>query len=105
MWYSNSLIQHSLSSGLTMKSILSLVLALVINTVAVAQVLLNSSTEPSLTDKVDKLFAKWDKPDLTGCSVGIVKDGKLIYKRGYGVANLDYNTPISPASVFNVGLK
>ncbi len=53
--------------------------------------------------KVDKLFEKWDKPDSPGCALGIVKDGRLIYKRGYGMANLDYNIPLSSKSVFDIG--
>ena len=50
--------------------------------------------------KVDELFAKWDKPDSPGCALGVIKDGRFIYKRGYGMANLDYNIPLSPQSVF-----
>ena len=26
-------------------------------------------------DRVDKLFAQWDRPDSPGCAVGIVQDG------------------------------
>ncbi len=62
----------------------------------------NSSPDESITARVDKLFAQWDEPDAPGCALGIVKDGQLIYKRGYGMANLDYNIPISPKSVFNI---
>ncbi len=52
--------------------------------------------------KVDKLFAQWDKPDSPGCALGIVKDGRLIYKRGYGMANLDYNIPITSKTVMDI---
>src|SRR2546428_1377073 len=62
----------------------------------------NSSPAESVTARVDKLFAQWDKPDSPGCALGIVKDGKLIYTRGYGMANLDFNIPISPQSIFNI---
>jgi len=51
-------------------------------------------------EKVDKLFAQWDRPDSPGCALGVIKDGKFIYKRGYGSANLDYNIPLSSDSVF-----
>lgn len=57
----------------------------------------------SLADKVDKLFAQWDKPDSPGCALGIIKDGELIYARGYGLANLEYNIPLSSKSVFRIG--
>ncbi|HET9532790.1 MAG TPA: serine hydrolase domain-containing protein, partial [Blastocatellia bacterium] len=32
----------------------------------------------------------------------VVKDGSVIYKRGYGSANLEYNIPISPSTIFHV---
>ncbi|MDH4217429.1 MAG: beta-lactamase family protein [Candidatus Aminicenantes bacterium] len=57
----------------------------------------------ALTDRVDKLFAQWDKPDSPGCALGIIKDGRLIYKRGYGMANLEYSIPITSESVFRIG--
>ena len=56
----------------------------------------------SLTDKVDELFAEWNKPDSPGCALGIIKNGKLIYKRGYGMANLEHNIPISSTTVFRI---
>jgi CubicO group peptidase (beta-lactamase class C family) len=62
----------------------------------------NLSPAASVTARVDKLFAQWNKADSPGCALGIVKDGQLIYKRGYGMANLDYNIPISPQSVFDI---
>jgi CubicO group peptidase (beta-lactamase class C family) len=51
---------------------------------------------------VDALFAQWDKPDSPGCALGVIKDGNFIYKRGYGMANLDYNIPISPNTSFYI---
>lgn len=53
--------------------------------------------------RVDRLFAQWDKPDSPGCVVGVVRDGRFIYQRGYGMANLDYDLPNSGAMVYYVG--
>ncbi len=55
------------------------------------------------TDKVDKLFSKWDSTISPGAALAIIKDGKIIYKRGYGMANLEHNIPITPTSVFRIG--
>jgi len=55
------------------------------------------------TNKVDKLFAPWGKPDTPGCAVAVIKDGKILYKRGYGMANLELNIPISSQTVFYIG--
>jgi len=53
--------------------------------------------------KVDRIFAEWDKPDSPGCAVGVVQNGRFIYQRGYGMANLDYDIPNAPQMVYYVG--
>src|SRR5688500_17836892 len=55
-----------------------------------------------LTKKVDQLFATWDTPESPGAAIAIIKDGAVVYKRGYGSANLEYNVPITPQTVFHV---
>lgn len=57
----------------------------------------------SATARVDQIFAQWDRPDTPGCAVAVVKDGQIIHKRGYGVANLELGVPINTSSVFNAG--
>ncbi len=54
------------------------------------------------SEEVDKIFASWDKKDSPGCALAVIKDGKIIYERGYGMANLDHDIPITPTSVFHV---
>src|SRR6185436_18593954 len=53
--------------------------------------------------RVDRLFAQWDRPDSPGCAVGVIRNGTLVYARGYGMANLDYDIPNSPRMVYYVG--
>ncbi|HKQ77717.1 MAG TPA: serine hydrolase domain-containing protein [Blastocatellia bacterium] len=55
-----------------------------------------------LTEKVDKLFATWNRPDSPGCAIAIIKDGKIITARGYGIANLEHNVPITKTTVFYI---
>ncbi|MFM2303486.1 MAG: hypothetical protein RLZZ135_895 [Cyanobacteriota bacterium] len=57
----------------------------------------------SITDKVDRLFTQWDKPNSPGCALAILQNGEIVYQRGYGMANLEYDIPISPNSVFDIG--
>ena len=54
------------------------------------------------SDKVDALFAQWDSTATPGCAVGVVRDGKTIYERGYGMADLEHGVPISPDSTFYI---
>ena len=57
---------------------------------------------PDLSSQVDKVFAKYDRPDSPGCALGIYQDGRIIYKHGYGMANLNDDVPITSATVFHV---
>jgi CubicO group peptidase (beta-lactamase class C family) len=52
---------------------------------------------------VDEVFADVAKPDTPGCAVAVARDGKLLYAKGYGSANLEQNVPITPDSVFDIG--
>ena len=51
---------------------------------------------------VDAVFASWDLPGSPGCALAVARDGTLVYSRGYGNANLDYDIPITPQTVFDV---
>ena len=62
----------------------------------------NAQLADSLTRKVDSVFAKYDKPNSPGCALAILKDGKILYKKGYGMSNLEYGIAISPSSIFHV---
>ncbi len=52
---------------------------------------------------IDSLFLEWNKPDVPGCALGIIKDGKLIYSNGYGIGDLEHDIEITPSSVFYIG--
>jgi CubicO group peptidase (beta-lactamase class C family) len=64
-----------------------------------------AKTQPSddeLAKKADAFLSQWNKNDMPGCAVGVIKDGRLVYKRGFGMANLDYDIPNTPATLFNL---
>lgn len=52
---------------------------------------------------IDSIFIEWNKPDVPGCALGIIKDGKLIYSNGYGIADLEHDAAITPVSIFDIG--
>lgn len=55
------------------------------------------------SDQVDKLLASWNIPSSPGCALAIIKDGKIIYKNGYGEANIELGVAITPKTVFYIG--
>lgn len=53
--------------------------------------------------RVDSVFAAYDRLDAPGCAVGVYRDGRVQYARGYGLADLEHRVPITPATVFDIG--
>jgi CubicO group peptidase (beta-lactamase class C family) len=74
----------------------------VVSVLSLSSMAYSQDLPPDLTRQVDKVFEKWDKPGSPGCALGVYKDGRIIYKRGYGIANLNDDVPITPATVFHV---
>ena len=52
---------------------------------------------------VDAVFADLTGSPVPGCALGVVRDGTLVYGRGYGMANLEHGIPITTESVFRTG--
>ncbi len=52
--------------------------------------------------KIDQLLALVDRPDSPGAAVAVIQDGKTIYKKGFGSAQLEYEIPITPSTIFHV---
>jgi len=62
-----------------------------------------AQTLPAKQQKqIDSVFQNYARPNSPGVSVMIVKDGKTVFKRGYGMANLEYDVPVTPATVFDI---
>src|SRR5258708_1367350 len=54
------------------------------------------------SDKVDKLFARWNGRDTPGCAIAVVRDGKVIYKRSFGMADLEFGVRNTPSTIFHI---
>lgn len=53
--------------------------------------------------KVDQIFSVYEKQGSPGCSLGVIRDGDFVYRKAYGLANLELGVPLSPQSVFYMG--
>ncbi|MBN1453253.1 MAG: beta-lactamase family protein [Anaerolineales bacterium] len=58
---------------------------------------------PSIIERVDAIFSEWDKPTSPGCALAIIQDGAIIYKHGYGMADLERGVHITSESLFDIG--
>src|SRR5215475_9617836 len=59
--------------------------------------------EAEIVAAVGALLDKTYKPDQPGAAVIVVKEGKVIFRKGYGKANLELGAPIEPDMIFRIG--
>jgi len=62
-----------------------------------------SDTDSAMVASIDEIFVTYNRTDSPGCSVGVIRNGRMVFEKGYGIANLDWGIPNSPATVFYVG--
>jgi CubicO group peptidase (beta-lactamase class C family) len=55
-----------------------------------------------LTRRIDSVFARYTS-NGPGCAAGVYQDGKIRFEKGYGLANIEFNAPITPTTPFLVG--
>jgi CubicO group peptidase (beta-lactamase class C family) len=56
----------------------------------------------SIERRVDSLFAEHTNGVRPGLAVAVVRDGKVLLRKGYGYADLEHRVPITPSTVFDV---
>jgi CubicO group peptidase (beta-lactamase class C family) len=62
----------------------------------------DEASSSAARSSADAVLARWEGGQAPGCSAAVSRHGEVIYRRGAGLANLEYDTPITPASVFHV---
>jgi CubicO group peptidase (beta-lactamase class C family) len=57
----------------------------------------------TLEATADRIFAQFNSTHSPGCAVGVRQNGRDVLLRGYGMANLENGTPITPATILESG--
>lgn len=58
----------------------------------------------SISAKVDQYVAQqMQEQRIPGLSLAVVQDGKIIKAKGYGYADLEFNAPVTPETIFESG--
>jgi CubicO group peptidase (beta-lactamase class C family) len=52
--------------------------------------------------KIDQLMAQWNRLDSPGASIAVARGSEIIYQGGFGSAQLEYEIPITPKTIFHV---
>lgn len=56
----------------------------------------------STIKKIDNLFQEWNNTFSPGCTIGIVMNDQLVFSKGYGMANLEYEIPNTPQTIYHM---
>ncbi|MCG8332517.1 MAG: beta-lactamase family protein [Chitinophagales bacterium] len=56
----------------------------------------------SVEARVDRIFKDFNNAHTPGVMLACMKNGKVLFSKGYGMANLEYQIPISSSSVFSL---
>ncbi len=71
--------------------------------VALAASPLAAQMPANASARIDSIFATYATNSSPGCIVGVGQAGKQIYAKAYGMANLEYNVPLTPESISESG--
>ncbi|MBL8270524.1 serine hydrolase domain-containing protein, partial [Steroidobacter sp.] len=62
----------------------------------------NQATVGQHTAEIDALFSEQTQPGSPGAAVGVYHHGQLVFAKGYGLADVEAGTPITPQTRFHV---
>ncbi|MDO6447269.1 serine hydrolase domain-containing protein [Colwellia sp. 1_MG-2023] len=60
------------------------------------------SIAKDLEKKVDELFSVIDDNNAPGCNVGVIHNGKFVYKKGHGLANLELGASLDGNNIHRI---
>ena len=52
--------------------------------------------------RTDSLMSSVYQGDSPGAAIAVIKEGRVVFKKGYGIADLDSKAPITPSTNFNI---
>lgn len=61
------------------------------------------AAEQDVIAQIDQMLAKIYKPGEPGAAALVIKDGKVILRKGYGVADMELGVPVEPDMIFRLG--
>jgi CubicO group peptidase (beta-lactamase class C family) len=62
-----------------------------------------ATTPPAApAERVGKLFSRWDHDTTPGGVVAVVREGAVVHRRAFGMANLDFGVANTPQTLFHI---
>lgn len=75
-------------------------LLFLITSIGISIKVFSQSLPDSIIKSIDSLYTKWNTSTSPGCAVGILRNDSLIFSKGYGIANLENEVPITSKTIF-----
>jgi len=85
-------------TDLTAVVMLSLMMAFVADVITAQSV-----TPKQLSAEYDRILSEQFKPGETGCAALVARNGEIIYRKAFGMADLELSVPMQPEMVFRIG--
>jgi N-acyl-D-aspartate/D-glutamate deacylase len=63
---------------------------------------LGSARSPDANAQVEALFEEFTAGDSPGAAVMVIEDGEILFEGGFGLADIESGTPITPQSAFRL---
>jgi D-alanyl-D-alanine carboxypeptidase len=70
---------------------------------AVSRASAQSAADDALAKKIDAVMSEVYKPGEPGAALLVRRDGQTIFRKGYGMADLELGVPVEPDMVFRLG--
>jgi len=61
-----------------------------------------SASTPPWAGKIDAIAEKALTQPVAGISIAVAKNGMIVFRRGYGFANVEHSVPVKPETVFHI---
>ena len=72
--------------------------------IAFALMLIFCASVPAIGDEVDSyIFTQMRNLHIPGVSLAVVRDGRIIKAKGYGLANIEADSASTPKTVYEIG--
>ncbi|MFP3833623.1 serine hydrolase domain-containing protein [Chryseobacterium sp. SIMBA_028] len=84
-----------------MKSLIKTIILLLFSVLSI-EICFGQSNQKDELRKADSIINNYSQADAPGMAVGIIRDGKVIEKKIYGLANLENRIPVTDSTAFNI---
>lgn len=61
-----------------------------------------TGTQAEMAQQIERVLAGLYSPSEPGAAILVAKEGKVIFRRGYGLANVEHRAQITPDTVFRI---